>query len=138
MNGKNFLFYWFLNLLIFTILKVWFFHYEIFSNYGIQQAAFWVLSAIIAIALVRRLGIISYLEAMFVMAVWSLSGMLIDLLITSAAAGLGIFYQTAYWFGFVAMDAAIFVFHKKRHLHVRHLLHEKAHGHAHHDVGHKH
>jgi hypothetical protein len=131
MTGKKFLLYWFLYLVIFTSLKVWFFNYEIFSNFGVQEIVFWALSAVIGAALVRRLGIINYLESFFTMLVWILSGAFFDLLITAAIAGLGIFFQPAYWGGFISMSLAIFLFHKKRHIHVRHELHSHGHGHKH-------
>ena len=131
MTGKKFLFYWFLDAALFVVLKICLFHYDIFSNFGLQQTIFWILSAVLGAALVRRFGVINYLESLFVIIVWTLSGIFLDLLITSAYTGLAIFYLPAYWAGFIAMDISILLTHKKRHIHVRHELHAREHGQKH-------
>lgn len=131
MTGKKFLLYSFLQLIIFTLLKIWFFNSQIFANSGIQQIAFWAVLVVISAALIRRMGIMNYLESFFTIIVWFLAGMLLDLIITSAYTGLGIFYRKDYWAGFLVMAIAVFLFHKKRHVYLRHDIHAGHGGHSH-------
>lgn len=126
MVAKNFFLHTVLLLIILTVIKIWFFHYEIFSNSGIQQIVFWLLCAAVAASFVRRFGLISYFEAIFIIIVWTLGGLLLDLLVTGIFTGLSIFSKTEYWAAFALMACVIFVFHKKRHIHIRHELHAKA------------
>ncbi|MBI5530180.1 MAG: hypothetical protein HY918_01635 [Candidatus Doudnabacteria bacterium] len=129
MTIRKFLLFGFLQWLILTAVKLWFFNHQIFSNSGWQEIAYWVLTAAVVAALSRRFGVLNYLEAFFLATVWSLGDALMDLLITSIYTGLGIFYTRAYWFGFLFLALGIILFHKKRHIHVRHELHAKHHGH---------
>jgi len=129
MTIKNLFLYSFLQWLLFSLLKIWFFNYEILSNAGWQNILFWIFCAIIAAAVVRRFGIINYLEAMFLIIVWILGDLLLDLMILSIYTGLGIFSTVEYWVGFGILALSIFFFHKKRHIHVRKLLHHSHGGH---------
>ena len=127
MTAKKFYFYSFLQWVIFTALKLWFFKYEIFSNPGVQQTVFWIITGVIAVAIIRRVGILNYMEVLFAMVFWTAGDAFLDLLITSSFTGSEIFSRVDYWAGFLVMDVAIFIFHKKRHVHVRHELRAKAH-----------
>ncbi len=78
------------------------------------------LIAAASIAAVRRLGIINYLESVFAAICWWLFALIFDFLITSAFAGLGMFRDIHLWVGYLVMMLAIFLFHKKRHVQLRH------------------
>jgi hypothetical protein len=134
MTGKKFLLYILLNWLLLALLKVWFFNNQIFSSPGLQEIAFWIITPIISIALVRRFGLLSFLEALFIMFTWSVFIVVFDLLFTSNYIGVSSLYGRDYIFGLVIMNAGIFIFHKKRHLAVRQELHDRdhalKHGHA--------
>ena len=127
----SFLFAW----VVLALVKVWFFNNPIFSNAGFQQIVFWALTGIIGIAIVRRFGIISFFEALFIIFIWTVGFFLLDFFIISNYTGAKIFSGTEYWFGMLIMDVSIFIFHKKRHLAVRKHLHDlqhaKEHGHGH-------
>jgi len=129
MTIKNLFLYSFLQWIFFSLLKIWVFNYEILSNAGWQNILFWLLSAVIAAAVVRRFGIINYLEAMFLIIVWILGDLLLDLMILSIYTGLGIFSSIEYWVGFGILALSVFLFHKKRHIHVRKLLQHSHRGH---------
>jgi hypothetical protein len=135
MTPKKFFLYFLLQWIIWAVLKVWFFNYEVFSNQGVQEIVFWAAIIVATAAIVRRLGVISFLEAFFAFVVWSFGILLLDLLITTAYLGMGIFSSVPYWSTFIVFALAIFLFHKKRHLHIRKEMHHAkyAHqqGHAH-------
>jgi hypothetical protein len=127
MSPKKFYAYVLLQWLIFFVLKIWFFNYQIFSNPGVQSVVYWAIVAAVAAALVRRLGVINFLESFYTIFLWVVVGGFLDLIITSKFTGLGIFEQKDFLVGFGVLAASVFLFHKKRHLHIRHALHEKAH-----------
>lgn len=78
-----------------------------------------VLMAVIAIATVRRLGVISYLEAMSVIGLWIVMLIAFDFLVTSFALGLKMFGQLDTWRGYLVVALAILLVHKKRHVEIR-------------------
>lgn len=120
MTPKKFLAFFFLQWLLLALLKAWFFKYEIFANAGLQQVAFWLATAAVVAAIVRRFGTITFFEAFFVVFVWSLGNLLLDLLLLSPSTGLSIFSSTQYWWSFAVLIAAIMLFHKKHHIKIRH------------------
>lgn len=113
--------------LLWAAVKVWLFGYPVFANFGTQQVFFWVLTVIITVAFVRRFGPITLFESAIVMFFWTLAGLFLDLILTSKFTGLGIFSTQAFWDSYGVMIAAVFVFHKKRHIHVRKRLHAAKH-----------
>ena len=83
----------------------------------------WFSISILAIALSRRLGVISYLEAGLIGLIWTFFRMFLDLLITSQLLGGVIFYKNStLWISYGLMLLVIFLFHKKRHIHIRRKL----------------
>lgn len=128
MTIKNLFLYSFLQWLFFSFLKLWFFKYEILSNAGWQNVLYWFLCAVITAAIIRRFGVINYLEAIFLIIVWILGNLFMDLLLLSAYIGLGIFSSVVYWIGHGILALSALLFHKKRHIHVRKLL-DHSHGH---------
>lgn len=125
MTPKKFFLLFFAQWLILALLKAWFFNSQIFANPGFQQTVYWILTAVITAALVRRFGHISFLEAFIVAVVWTLGNLLLDLILLSPYTGLSIFSAAEYWWGFLIMAAAIMVFHKKRHIQIRREMHAK-------------
>ncbi len=127
MTIQKLLLFSFLQWLLFTALKVWVFKFGLFASPGMETLAYCLLVAVIAAALVRRMGVINYLEAFFLIGLWVLGDMLGDLLITGMFTGLGIFATGKFWYGQLALALSIFLFHKKRHIHVRKELHAHHH-----------
>lgn len=119
MTQKSFWLYALLQFVILTLLKIWFFAHQVFANPGIQATAFWLLCALLGIALIRRIGIINYFEAMYVILIWVVGDLLIDLIVTSNYTGTSIFSSSVYWSGIVALAAGSFFLHKKRHVAIR-------------------
>lgn len=123
MTPKRFLIVLFLQWLVLALLKAWFFGSQIFSNPGLQQITFWVLTVLIVAALVRRFEHVSFLEAFVVVCTWTLFDLLLDLIFLSPHTGLSIFSSGEYWWGLILMDISILTLHKKRHIKIRHDLH---------------
>jgi hypothetical protein len=103
------------------------------NGYGLDTQAmeylYWLLIAIVTIALVRRLGYINYLEAMLVAGFWFFIGLIMDFILTSPILGEIIASRWEVWVGYAVMLLVTFFFHKKRHIQVRK---EQAAHHGHH------
>ena len=123
MTGKKLLLFTILQWLVLAFIKVWFFKTEIFLNSGVQQITFWILVLVVITAAARRLGYITFLEAIIVSGFWLLFNSLFDLLWVSPFVGVGIFYQQQYLGGLGCLFLAVMLFHKKNHIKVRHDLH---------------
>jgi hypothetical protein len=119
MTPKKFLLLLFAQWLILALLKAWFFNSQIFGNPGLQQIVYWLLTAAIVAAMVRRFGHISFFEAFFLVFSWTLFDLLFDLLLLSPYTGVSIFSGMEYWWGIVILVASIMLFHKKRHIKIR-------------------
>jgi hypothetical protein len=102
-----------------VLLKVWFFNHTIFENPGTQQIVFWIIVAIVTAALIRRLGVMHYIECFFVSGVWVFTTLLADLFITSQVTSYNIFSKVSYWVSFFVIAFSAFLFHKKRHVQIR-------------------
>jgi hypothetical protein len=125
MTPKKFLLITLLQTVLFGIVKVWFLKYQIFANPGLQQIVFYVLTGIIAAALVRRFGPVTFLEVFLVVFVWTALDLLFDLIFVTPFIGLVLYATLEYWWGLFTMDAVLLVFHKMRHVHIRHQLHAR-------------
>jgi hypothetical protein len=125
MTPKKFIFLTLLQFLLLGFVKAWFFKYQVFENAGLQQVVFYLVTGIIAAALVRRFGPITFLEVFVVLFVWLALDLLLDLILISPFVGLGMYAQLQYWWGFFTMGVVILIFHKMNHVHKRHLLHAK-------------
>ena len=131
MNRKNFLLLFFIEWLLTALVKVWLLNNFVFANAGLQELFFWFLILIISAWVVKRFGIITFFEMGLIMFVWTVFGLFLDLIFTSKFTGLGIFFSRTLWAGYGVMLAAVFIFHKKKHLHMRHKLHAAKHAAAH-------
>jgi len=119
----------FLQWLFLLILKLAHFKYAWFGSMGgLGDYVFFLLVMVIAAALVRRIGVINFLEAIMLLVLWFVMDALLDLLITAFVLGIGMFSWWQLWAGYALMMLTVFFFHKKRHVHLRH---EQAH-HGHH------
>jgi hypothetical protein len=128
MTIAKFFIIFFLQAVIFIALKVFFF--DGFDYQAMHwKLLYWGATVGLAIALVRSLGVLNYLESIFIAFMWVVFNLLFDVLITRPLAGVSIFTTQALWVGYGVMALAIFWFHRKRHIHVREKLHAKHHGH---------
>ena len=131
MTRKKFFLFFLIQWLLSAIVKVWLFNNQVFANGGTQQILFWLLTVIIAAAIVRRFGPISLFEAALVGFFWIGIGLLLDLAITTDFTGIGMFSVQAFWDSYGLVAATIFLFHKKKHVYNRHKLHAAKHAAAH-------
>ena len=122
MNRKNFFLFFLLQWLFWAALKVLLFNYQIFANPGTQQIVFWILTAVIAAFVIRRFGPISFFEMGLVVIFWTAASLLLDLIVASKFTGLGLFSVQAFWDSYGIMIATVFLFHKKRHVYIRHKM----------------
>jgi len=116
----------FLQWLLLTIIKIAYFKDFLFTG-GIANVLYWLFTAIVAIAIVRRLGVMNFLEAIFVLIFWFLMDLFLDLVITAIFTGISIFREWQLWFGYLILVLVVFAFHKKRHIQIR-----KEHAHLYH------
>ena len=121
MTAKRFLVLAFVVVLCLGIIKL------LFTNFLADTSAFYylelVLIALVSMAASRRLGTINYLEALLAIGMWWLFALVFDFFITSAFVGFEIFRDGHFWIGYLVMGLAVFFFHKKRHIKLRHELH---------------
>ncbi len=122
MNNKKLLLITLLQVVLITAAKAYLFKVLSFqSAFGLYLS--WAATAVIAAALVRRIGVINFLEAFFVCVLWFIADGFIDLIFTSGLLGLQIFSHWPLWIGYLVTFLAVFLFHKKRHVHIRHEQH---------------
>lgn len=105
--------------IIMSAVKIFFYQSFNWEEGTTVHYIFWLLAACISVALIRRLGIISFLEAIVVSGVWIFMHVLIDLLITASVVGIRVFIDIPFLIGYFIIIVAMFIFHKKRHVHIR-------------------
>lgn len=127
MSFKQFFIYIGLFLLL-TIIAFFIFSKVILLASPLDTWVVGIVTSLITIACCRRLGDISYLEAVMVALVWLFSRMFLDLLITAQALGGQIYKTPLLWISYFAIFASIFFFHKKRHVGIRKVLKASGHG----------
>ncbi len=127
MTLTRFILITFFQWLFFLVLKLGHFKFGWFGGMGgAGDYVYFLLVMAVAVALVRRLGVINFLEAIMVLVLWLSMDLLLDLLITAFVLGLSMFGWWQLWAGYFFMVFGIFFFHKKRHVHIRH---EQKHAH---------
>jgi hypothetical protein len=125
---KKFFLFLFLQLAILLAVKLVLF--KVFnSTGGAAEYFYWSVLALVGIAMVRRLGILNYLEAAFVAVVWFVFNVFFDLLIASRFLGLRMFGQWQLWAGYLIFMLSVFLFHRKRHVEIRREQAKHHHGH---------
>jgi hypothetical protein len=137
MNIKKFFGFFFLQWLIFLFVKIWLFKGQIFSSLTIQHLVYYLIIAVVIVALFRRFGIITYIETLFALFFYIIASLFLDLVITTNYTGLNLFKDYSYWIGYVVLFLAAMFFHKKRHIYLRKELHSHGHGHGADHSGHK-
>ncbi len=123
-TGKFFTFS-LLAVILTTAVKLFFLLYLNIDNYYIVYLM-WAAIGLITIACCRRLGVISYLEAVLVLVLWLIAEAFVDLLIISTITGPGVYSHLYLWISYVVMMVFVFLFHKKRHVEVRHIQRQRA------------
>lgn len=100
------------------IVKVIFFR---FLNMDLLPilVVYYILTAALGIAVVRRIGAINYFEAFFLIIVWLVLGLVTDYYIVAAMAGREALRDIHYWITYGVIILSILLFHKKVHVEVR-------------------
>lgn len=80
---------------------------------------FYIALALETIAVVRRMGVLNYIESLFLVGVWVITTLIADFLITANWVGRDIYGSWQYWFTHVVIILALLIFHKKLHVEVR-------------------
>lgn len=112
-----------------AMLLLRFFYFK--GNFGegnIEYYIYFFLIAFFTLVLVRRVGTINFLEAIFICFFWFCAFVFLDLIVTSAFLGVDIFKNWGFWVGYLIMVLVAFLFHKKRHVQIR----KEQHKHGHH------
>ncbi|HEX3099956.1 MAG TPA: hypothetical protein VHQ41_03200 [Patescibacteria group bacterium] len=104
--------------IIFVLLKIFFINSLDLDNNAVM-GLFFVLIVVAAIATVRRLGILNYLESFFLSVSWLLLTLIVDVIVVAHFTGYDIYKAWYYWLTYLAMILAIIIFHKKAHVEVR-------------------
>ncbi len=104
---------------IFVLLKVFFINSLDLDNWVVMTVFFLAL-IITTIAVIRRMGILNYIESIFLVVVWFITTLIVDVAITAQIVGYDIYKTWYYWLTFVAIILAMMIFHKKLHVQVRH------------------
>lgn len=118
MGNKKLLLLTLLQVILATAAKVIFFKAFNFQS-SLDFYVYWAVTAAIAAALARRFGVINYLEALLICALWVIVDGFADLIFTSNLAGLQIFSHWPLWTGYIVTFLSVFLGHKKRHMHIR-------------------
>jgi len=84
------------------------------------RGGFWFFLFLITVTLLRRLGVINYLEVVLISIIWFIAVLLFDGLITSQRLGIGVFTNLHIWIGNLVILLSIILFHQKRHVKIRH------------------
>jgi hypothetical protein len=111
--------------LLFIFTKVIFLHYLNMDSVVIVVAYF-VAIVIVTVAVVRRMGVLNYVEAFFLCLLWILVTLALDFLITATLISRDFFSLWNYWLSYLVFVIALILFHKKLHLQVRRAAAEKA------------
>lgn len=118
MTIKKFYGIFFVQLVLFTLLRIWFFGNFNYQD-GALQLGYWVAVGVATVILIRAIGVMNYLEAIYTAMFWAGFDLLADLLVTASLTSLNIFSSRALWAGYLIMMVLIFIFHQKRHVHIR-------------------
>lgn len=105
--------------LVLVVLKTIFFGWFTWSETSILHLIYWGAGFVLTPALVRRLGVITILEAIIVMILWLILQVIADVIIAIPIVGWRVMIDGYFAVGYLVPPAAIFLFHKKRHVHRR-------------------
>lgn len=109
----------FISQVAFVILKV-FFYRNLNTDSWTAIILFWLAFSILIIAIVRRMGILNYAESFFLTAVWFITSLIVDVVITATVIGNYDMYKTlSYWITYLVLIVVLITFHKKQHVEVR-------------------
>lgn len=104
---------------VLVLVKTIFFGWFAWADSLMLHILYWLLVAVLSVALVRRLGVITLLEGLVVVVVWFCLELMGDIIITGPIAGFGVLVDANFAVGYVVLVGSMLLFHKKRHIHRR-------------------
>ncbi len=109
--------------IFFAVTKVIFIQYlniDSFFFIGLM----WLVLAVGAIAIVRRMGVLNYFEDFFTVILWTLTSLVVDLVITTTIVGRDVYSTGYFWLSYLIVILAVIIFHKKTHVEIRKRIRE--------------
>lgn len=128
MTIRKFYLIFLVQLVLFVFLKIQFYNHFDYQD-GSSQLMYWAIIAVATTILVRAIGVLNYLEAIYTAIFWFVPGLIVDLIVTSVWTGLAIFSSGFLWIGYCVMMFFVFATHKRRHVHIKKGLYVDPHGH---------
>lgn len=110
---------------VLVFLKIVFFSFFTWGDTTSLHFFYWGCIAVLVAALVRRLGVITLLEALVVTVLWILFAIIADVALSGPLAGWGVLADPDFAIGYLVLIFAVMAFHKKRHVHRRQLMVKK-------------
>lgn len=107
-----------LSQILFVISKVLFIN-VLNIDATLIRLALLLVTVLITTAVVRRLGILNYLESFFLIILWLIITLIVDLIITTAITGREVYTTWYFWANYFVMLLSLFLFHKKAHIQMR-------------------
>ncbi len=103
---------------LFVLTKVIFINYLDIDNL-VVKILFFVVLIMITTAVIRRMGVINYLECFFTAIVWLIIMILVDMAVTSVLIGREMYHHVYFWLSYLAVVLSVILFHKALHVEVR-------------------
>jgi hypothetical protein len=104
--------------ILFVLVKVFFIGSLDLENIVVKGIYYFAL-VIITIAVVRRMGILNYVESFFLCAVWLITSLFVDYVVTAHFVGWDIYKTWLYWITLLVIILSVLFFHKALHVQVR-------------------
>ncbi len=103
---------------IFVLLKIFFIR-SLNLDSAVIMGLFFTALVVATIAIVRRMGILNYIESIFLAIVWLITSLIVDAAVTAQVVGYDIYKTWYFWMTYLAIILALMIFHKKLHVQVR-------------------
>jgi hypothetical protein len=104
--------------ILFVLTKVFFIGSLNMDNL-VVVVLFYTALVLETIVVVRRMGVLNYIEAFFLAFVWLFTLLIVDFIVTSNWIGRDIYTTLNYWLTYLVIILALLIFHKKLHVQVR-------------------
>ncbi len=102
-----------------VLVKTIFFGWFAWTDSLALHVFYWAFVAVLSVALIRRLGVITLLESLVVVILWLVFELVGDILVTGPVVGFGVLVDANFAVGYVVLVSSMLLFHKKRHVHRR-------------------
>lgn len=110
---------------VLVVLRIIFSGYFTWADSFQLHVVYWLVVWVLATALVRRLSVITMLEAVVALVLWLIFMILFDVAIAGPVIGWGVLIDPNFALGYLFMPLAVILFHKKRHVARREQLAKK-------------